>query len=347
MRPRSEPYEGATSQILNAIATRFIVPRRSIYPDDPEVRKRMYGTARYVLQVLKSKSLIYIIPRRFIVNVPLVLVYYRLSNGDLERVCEAVLRKGHYLGSREARSVAERIVKEFLPIFKNFTDAVLRAARLHHEVVSRVDWDEVTGIIHSYIPYILSGEDVRPSDIVDDLRSYITRYISEGELEEFRLAWRGVLDSVESICSVDYDDNPHIESYCRRFMDRVVRYTLSVLYPSHYESLAMISARNLREEVILRMVHYFGSVSEDDLVRILHLLKKKGVDLGYLFISIGGKLVSSQVLDDIENLISRGLLKRGAKGELRLTALGRRALGQRPSKKVRAIMKSVEDIAKQ
>ena len=289
--------------------------------------------------------MIYLIPKRLIINVPLVLIYYMLNNNNLNLVCENALRGGFYLSYNEARSIAKRIIECYLPRYKTFIEAVLGAAHILHEVISRVDWVEVDGIVYSYIPHILSGEGVRPSDIVKDIRSYVVSHISRDELEEFRYLWRTVLDSVGAICSDD-DGDPHIESICRRFMDRVVRYTLSVLYPSHYESLAMISARNLREEVILRMVHYFGSVSEDDLVRILHLLKKKGVDLGYLFISIGGKLVSPQVLDDIENLISRGLLERCAEGGLKLTALGRRVLGQRPSKKVRAIMKSVEDIAK-
>ena len=106
--------------------------------------------------------------------------------------------------------------------------------------------------------------------------------------------------------------------------------------------------RNLREEAILRMVQYFGSISEKELVKTLYLLKEKGVDLGYLFINIGGKPVSTQVFDDIENLLSRGLLERDPQsGELKLTVFGLKALSQRkPTKKVRNIMKAVEDLAK-
>mgnify|MGYP000477529563 CR=1 FL=1 len=84
-------------------------------------------------------------------------------------------------------------------------------------------------------------------------------------------------------------------------------------------------------------------------MKTLYLLKEKGVDLGYLFINIGGKPVSTQVFDDIENLLSRGLLERDPKsGKLKLTVFGQKALSQRkPTKKVRNIMKIVGDVAKQ
>ena len=277
---------------------------------------------------------------------PLVLIYYRLNSNNLDIVCEVALRRGSYLSHNEARSVAERIIGGYLPLYKSFIDVLLKAAYLFFKTVSSVDWDEVVGIVYSYIPHVISGEGVRPSDIVEDIRSYVVSHISREELEEFRYLWRKVLDSVDTIC---FDKDPHAESICYRFMDRVLRYTLSVLYPSHYESSTMFTVRNFREEVILCVIWCFGSISEGELVKTLYLLKEKGVDLGYLFINIGGKLVSTQVFDDIENLLSRGLLERDPQsGELKLTVFGQKALSQRkPTKKVRDIMKIVEDVAKQ
>ena len=252
MSPRREDYGSATSRALNTIGTRFIVRRSSIYPEelercsDLEKRRRMLGNIRYVVQALRSKSLIYLVPRRFIINVPLVLIYYRLNNDSLNLVCETALRGGFYLSYNEARSVAKRIIECYLPRYKTFIEAVLGAAHLLHEVISRVDWDEVVSILYSFIPHIVSGEGARPSDIVNDIRSYIASQMSREELGDFRYLWRKVLDSVDTIC---FDKDPHAESICHRFMDRVLRYTLSVLYPSHYESSTMFTVRNLREEV--------------------------------------------------------------------------------------------------
>lgn len=351
MCPRRESYGSITSWVLNVIGTKFIVRRNDIYPEeleycsDPKKRRNMLNTVRYVVQALRSKSLIYLVPRRFIINVPLVLIYYRLNNDSLNMVCETALKKGFYLSHSEARSVAVRIVNDYLPRYKTFVDTLLKVGYLFFKIVSYVGWDEVVGIVYSYIPHIVSGEGARPSDVVEDIRAHIVSHASREELEKFRYAWRTVLDSVDTIC---FDNDPHVESICHRFMDRVLRYTLGVLYPSHYESSTMFTVKNLREEVILRVIQYFGSISEEDLVKTLYLLKEKGIDLGYLFISVGGKLVTTQVFDDVENLLSRELLERDIESnKLKLTVFGQKALSQRkPSKKVRNIMKAVEDIAK-
>jgi len=348
--PRKESYVSATSWVLDAISYKFIVRRASIYPPsideniDAEKKENILYTVRYVIQVLRSKSLIFLIPKRFVINIPLVLTYYRLNNANVETVYEFILKK--YLNYNEGKNIMEILIKNYMPLYGVVINELLKAAPLYLEIISNIDWDRIIEIVHHYIPNIIFDEGAGLSrSITKELRDHILSSASPKIIDEFKYGWSRILSEIDRLC---FHKDSHVESICNRFMNRVVQYTLHVLFPSHYESKSMFSL-SFREELILCLIKTLGPISEGDLINLLYLLKnEKNIDLGYIFgviIRDNKKYVTcNQAHDDIELLLSRGFLEE-VKGKLNVSALGQRVLEKKGcSGKVKRIIEEAREL---
>jgi len=348
LSPCRESYESATSWVLDTIAYNFIVRRNSIYPpsieeyNDAEKGKNLLYTVRYVIQVLRSKSLIFLIPKRFVINIPLVLTYYRLHNDSIEMVYEGALRR--YLSYNDAENLAESLVRNYMPLYMSLIDELLRSAHLYLKIIGHIDWDKVIEIVHQYIPYIISGDEAKPPrSITEEFRDHISSFVSRKIINEFRYSWGKVFEEIDRLC---FHKDSHVESICRRFLNRVVRYTLYVLFPSYHESKSIFML-SFREEVILCLIKSFGSISKEDLINILYLLKKeKNIDLGYIFMIMGEYIICKQALNDIKSLLSRGFLEE-IEGKLNVSALGQHVLEKKGcTEKVKRIAEEARELLK-
>ncbi len=157
-------YESATSWVLDSVGYNFIVHRSSVYPPeleeivDEKKRRRVLGAVRYVIQVLRKKNMVFLIPKRFIINIPLVLTYYRIKDGNLAIVAEA-LRSGGRLDATEARATIERIISDYYDYFNSFINELFKFYQTYRRVVLALN---EYGVIYKleeklyeYLPFIL------------------------------------------------------------------------------------------------------------------------------------------------------------------------------------------------
>ncbi len=106
--------------------------------------------------------------------------------------------------------------------------------------------------------------------------------------------------------------------------------------------------RDPKKIKILYIVRHLGSISEKALTYLLYLLKnEKGIDLGYSFITIGNKVMSKQILDDIMALLYTGLLESDPRTKkLRVTSNGLDFLERNPmpTSEINDLLKAIDEL---
>ena len=262
MCPRRESYGSATSWILDRIGYSFAVRRNTLYPpeleeaEDEKERRRILGTIRYVIQVLRNKDMVFLIPKRFVINVPLTLTYYNVKGGSIPMVAE-VLRSGGKLSADEARVTAERVINSYYSRFEPFIDDLLEFYQAYRKILIALNEYEVRYSLerrfYEYLPFILIESRERGGVEESDKRvkkrlgrikqrtleflktvvKIVEQDIGSRAIESLYYRWRMLEDRINELA---YDNDPHVESIAGRFLDRVVRYAINILLPAHDES---------------------------------------------------------------------------------------------------------------
>jgi len=259
-----KPYGSATLWSLDRIGYNFIVRRENLYPPELEEardykeRRRIQGAVRYVVQVLRKKNIVFLIPKRFIINIPLTLTYYRINYGinNPVLIVAEVLRSGGKLEEDEARKIVERIVSTYYSYFEPFINKLLKYYQPYRKLVDALSNDEVQNMLerklHEYLPFILiesrdksgigeSNESekrkrvIRKGKMLEFLGAIVKiveQEIGKEVVENLYYRWRELENVVDEL---SYDDNPHVESIARRFLERTLQYAINVLLPAHDE----------------------------------------------------------------------------------------------------------------
>ncbi len=82
-----------------------------------------------------------------------------------------------------------------------------------------------------------------------------------------------------------------------------------------------------RKLKLLHILDWVGELSEKGIVKLLHTLKEKGIDLGYNFIMIGDEPSSREVLEDVRILLYLDLAETNPiNRKVRLTSIGKEFL---------------------
>lgn len=89
----------------------------------------------------------------------------------------------------------------------------------------------------------------------------------------------------------------------------------------------------LSSERVIKLIYIlntYGEISEKGVYHLVHELKERGLDLGYVFFKIGDNISSKQLREDLTSLLYLELLEtKGRAKKLVLTSKGREELRNR------------------
>ncbi len=259
MCSHSKPYGSTTSWVLDRIGCRFVVRRGDLYPPeleearDEEEKRRIQGTVRYVVQVLRKKGMVFLIPKRFVINIPLTLTYYRLNNSVL--IVAEALRSGGMLEADEAYAIVERVISNYYRYFEPLINNLLKFYQPYRKILITLGNDEVQyrleSKLYEYLPFILiesrgssgmvEGDEGKKRKVsrkrrtLEFLRAIVKtveQEVGKEAIEKLCYRWRELENTIDEL---SYDDNPHVESITRRFLERTMRYAFVSLLPQQDE----------------------------------------------------------------------------------------------------------------
>lgn len=257
-----------TSQLLDLLAYSYAVKRDRINElflegvNDDDERRRIRFRIRYVLEVLSKKGLIHVVPRLLVVNVPLLLFYYKVSEESVGKSATA-LTSGHVgLKYSKAVELVGEVVSKYSSKFDDFVSQLLYFRKLNdvfmntvaEEVVREVpkkivvhreekthaivldDTDRnieavrkltqlLENTFYHYLLYIIVNDEEKQEEFLNEVRHIFKSYSTHlaGELED---KWRYIRYSINNRLADDRD--PRIRSIARNFLERVVYVCLAL-----------------------------------------------------------------------------------------------------------------------
>jgi len=259
MCPHSKPYGSATLWVLDRISYRLIVRRDALYPPeleearDEEERRRIQGAIRYVIQALRKKDMVFLIPKRYVINIPLTLTYYKLNNSIL--VIAEALRSGGMLEADEAYAIVERVISNYYSYFEHLINSLLKFYQTYRKVLITLGNDEaqyrLESKLYEYLPFILiesmgnsgmvEGDEGKKRKVrrkrrtLEFLRAIVKtveQEVGRETIEKLCYRWKELENVVDEL---SYDDDPHVESIAKRFLERTLQYIINILLPAHDE----------------------------------------------------------------------------------------------------------------
>lgn len=247
-----------TSQLLDFLAYNYAVKRDRINDlflegvnDDDEMRRIRYRI-RYVLEVLSKKGLIYVVPRRLVINIPLLLFYYKVNKESKKNSAIALRNSAIALTSNplsleysEAVELVGEVVSKYYDKFDGFISDLLRLHDLHdmlmgniaEEYVNELDDTDrnieavraltqlLEGMFYQYLLYIIVNDEEKQEEFLNEVRRVFKSY-SEHLTKELEDKWKYIRYSIEH--SLAYDRDPRIRSIARNFLERVVSFCLTL-----------------------------------------------------------------------------------------------------------------------
>jgi len=251
-----------TSQLLDLLASRYAVKRDGINElflegvNNDDERRRIRYRIIYVLEVLSKKGLIHAVPRRLVVNVPLLLFYYKLNGESVENSAVALTNGSLRLKYSKAVELVGEIVSKYSSKFDDFVSQLLYFRKLHDkfmgivfkkvvrevpkEIVIRreggtrvIELDDIdrnrkavemfTQILENtfyhYLLYIIVNDEEKQKEFLNKVRHIFKSY-SEHLVKELEDRWRYIRYSINNRLADDRD--PRIRSIARNFLERVV-----------------------------------------------------------------------------------------------------------------------------
>jgi len=258
-----------TSQLLDFLAYNYAVKRDRINDlflegvnDDDEMRRIRYRI-RYVLEVLSKKGLIYVVPRRLVINIPLLLFYYKASGESAENSAIALTSGPLLLKYREAVKLINDVVSKYYDKFNGFIFNLLYFHKLHNMLMGNIA-EEIAGKVpkktviqggeekthvtepddtdrnieavrelaqqledtfYNYLIYIIVNDKKKQEEFLNEVRRLFKSY-SEHLTKELEDKWKDIRYSIEY--SLAYDRDPRIRSIGRNFLERVVSFCLTL-----------------------------------------------------------------------------------------------------------------------
>jgi hypothetical protein len=192
--------------------------------------------------------MVFLIPKRFIVNIPLTLTYYTISNST--SVTVEALRSGGKLEADEAHVVVERIISNYYSYFEPFINNLLKFYQTYRKILITLSNYEVQYSLerklYEYLLFILiesrgnSGMEKddkvnRKRRTLEFLRAIVKtveQEVGRETIEKLCYRWRELENVIDEL---SYDDNTHVESIARRFLERTLQYAINILLPAHDE----------------------------------------------------------------------------------------------------------------
>jgi len=267
MEHEEEVYEPSiTSQLLDLLASRYAVKRSEInelFLEDvnDDERRRIRFRIRYVIEVLGKKGLIHVVPRRLVVNVPLLLFYYKVSGGSVEKSATALTSGPLWLKYSEAIDIVSEIVSKYSNKFDDFVSQLLYFRKLHDKLMNNIfrkivkevpkkivvqegktqvaEFDDIDRNIEAverftqllentfyhYLLYIIVNDEEKQKEFLNEVRR-IFKSFSEHLVKELEDRWRYIQYSINN--HLAYDADPRIRSIARSFLERVVYVCLAL-----------------------------------------------------------------------------------------------------------------------
>lgn len=254
----------ATKEIVSVLGSSLVVERRKLLEYSRKA-ERSDSLVREIIHRLRKKGLIYV-HKDFVINIPLLLLYYYLSYlGYLELGEEGekalmetaeVLRCEGVIDKEVAKDIVSSIVETYFGVYKGFANAMNRYFKQLSRLLSVLEREGMLSDIHilfqAYLGIIMSEafqlirmEQLGELDVdlawneLSGTRLFLASLAGyamdkKTKIEELYEAKQRIAREIEKL---KRDEDRHARRYASIFLDQVVVSTINKMFPKFYVTL--------------------------------------------------------------------------------------------------------------